>query len=74
MDSAFYQKTSFIRTLAVFSVLPFFLSSCDSVLAGIGGLMCSLAPDSDHCYQFAAVQSGDPARCEKIKGTKFKDT
>lgn len=30
-------------------------------------------PDSDHCYQFTAVQSGSPAACENIKGTKFKD-
>lgn len=31
-------------------------------------------PDSDHCFQFTAVQSGSPAACERIKGTKFKDT
>ncbi len=60
------------RTVAVFCAAPFLLASCDSVLAGIGGLMCSLAPDSDHCFQFSAVQSGDPAKCDKIKGTKFK--
>ncbi len=73
MDSLLRRKAPFVRTLLVFALAPFFLSSCDSVLSGIGGLMCSLAPDSDHCYQFAAVQSGDPSRCEKIKGTKFKD-
>lgn len=33
--------------------------------------MCGLVPDSDHCYQWQAVQSGDPADCAKIKGTKF---
>ncbi|MFA5917830.1 MAG: hypothetical protein WC850_06370 [Candidatus Gracilibacteria bacterium] len=54
--------------------LLFLLSSCDSVLSGIGNLMCNWAPDSDHCYQFTAVQSGSPSACEKIKGTKFKDT
>lgn len=53
--------------------MPFLLSSCDSVLGGIGALMCSLAPDSDHCFQWSAVQSGDPEQCDKIKGTKFKD-
>lgn len=73
MDSLLRRKAPFVRTLLVFTFASFFLSSCDSVLSGIGGLMCSLAPDSDHCYQFAAVQSGDPSRCEKIKGTKFKD-
>ena len=31
-------------------------------------------PDSDHCFQFTAVQSGDPESCDKIKWTKFKDT
>ena len=36
--------------------------------------MCTLMPDSDHCYQFTAVQSGSPSACEKIKWTKFKDT
>ncbi len=50
----------------------FLLSSCDSVLAGIGGLMCNLAPDTDHCRQWQAVQSGDAAKCGAIKGTKFK--
>lgn len=34
--------------------------------------MCSLAPDTDHCAQFVAVQSGDPEDCKKIKWTKFK--
>lgn len=52
----------------------FFLTSCDSILSGIGNLMCSWAPDTDHCYQFTAVQSESPAACERIKGTKFKDT
>lgn len=50
-----------------------FLSSC-SLLAELGNMMCSIMPDSDHCYQFGAAQSGDPAKCEKIKWTKFKDT
>lgn len=36
--------------------------------------MCSLAPDTDHCFQFTAVQSWDPAVCSKIKWTKFKWT
>ncbi|MDQ1343523.1 MAG: hypothetical protein QG650_242 [Patescibacteria group bacterium] len=53
--------------VALIALSPFFLSSCDSVLAGIGGLMCALAPDSDHCFQWSAVQSGDPEQCAKIK-------
>ncbi|MDP2090086.1 MAG: hypothetical protein Q8K30_00685 [Candidatus Gracilibacteria bacterium] len=49
-----------------------FLSSC-SFLENIGGMMCELAPDSDHCFQFIAIQSSSPAACENIKGTSFKD-
>lgn len=52
--------------------LTFFLSSCDSILAWIWNLMCTRAPDTDHCYQFTAVQSWSPASCERIKWTKFK--
>lgn len=52
----------------------FMLTGCDSVLSGIGALMCSLAPDSDHCFQRSAVQWGNPATCEKIKWTKFKNS
>ncbi len=57
-------------------LFPIFLivfSSC-SLITEIGGMMCTLMPDSDHCYQFTAVQSNSPSACEKIKGSKFKDT
>lgn len=37
-------------------------------------MMCDIMPDSDHCHQFTAVQSGSPEACEEIKWTKFKDT
>lgn len=60
----------------IFFLLPFFLfgfSSC-SLLAELGNMMCELAPDTDHCRQFTAVQSGDADACSKIKWTKFKDT
>lgn len=36
--------------------------------------MCSLAPDSNHCYQWTWVQGNNPDKCAKIKWTKFKDT
>ncbi len=49
----------------------FGLSSC-SLITELGNMMCTLAPDTDHCYQFTAVQSGSPAACERIKGKKFK--
>lgn len=51
----------------------FFLSGCDSILWFIWQKMCDLAPDSDHCFQWSAVQSGSPDACERIKWTKFKD-
>jgi hypothetical protein len=65
------RKTA-VAPFAALAACAFLLSSCDSVLAGIGGLMCGLAPDTDHCRQWQAVQSGDAAKCGAIKGTKFK--
>jgi hypothetical protein len=59
--------------IAIIAMLPFVLSSCDSVLSWIGGYMCQLAPDSDHCFQWTAAQSGDTSDCDKIKGLRFKD-
>jgi len=63
---------SYIK-LTLIGVFLMSLSSC-SLLAFLGEMMCGYAPDSDHCYQFWAVQSGNPDDCERIKGTKFKDT
>ena len=65
-----------INKILIWFFLIFFLSSCDSdsILAWIGNLMCKRAPDSDHCYQFSAVQWWTPSGCAKIKWTKFKWT
>lgn len=62
-----------INTLLVLS-LPLLLSSCnwDGIFSFAWNFMCSLAPDSDHCSQFLAVQSGNSDKCAKIKWTKFK--
>ncbi|MDD2871212.1 MAG: hypothetical protein PHS49_04430 [Candidatus Gracilibacteria bacterium] len=60
-----------ISIISISSVL--LLSSC-SFLEAIGGMMCELAPESDHCFQFIAVQSSSPSACENIKGSNFKDT
>ena len=49
------------------------LSSC-SFIESLWSMMCELAPDSDHCSQFIAIQSSSPDACENIKWTKFKDT
>lgn len=65
---------SIFNKIFILIFLSLFLTSCDSILSGIWNLMCSWAPDTDHCYQFTAVQSASPSACEKIKWTKFKDT
>ena len=49
---------------------PLFFSGC---VGDIMGVVCDFIPDSDHCYQGAAVQEGDDSGCEKISGEKFKD-
>lgn len=65
-------KNIFLK-ISIFLFFSFFLSGC-SFLTWIWNMMCSLAPDSDHCYQWTAVQSGSPSACERIKWNKFKDT
>lgn len=50
--------------------VSFFTTGCLSQLEDIA---CLLLPDSDHCYQSSAMQSGNPDDCERIKGEKFKD-
>jgi len=42
-----------------------FLPGCDFV-AGLAAFTCQFSPDSPHCYQDAAVQSGNPADCDKV--------
>lgn len=65
-----------MKKIAIFIFIlssSFFLTSCDWVISAIGNLMCKYAPDTDHCFQFTAVQWGNPNACNKIKWTKFKD-
>jgi len=54
----------------LFLALPsaLLLSGC---LGDIMEVFCDAGPDSDHCYQTAAIQESDPDECEKIKGEKF---
>lgn len=42
-----------------------FLSGCD-ILNELLGSSCDFNPDSVHCFQEAAVGSGDPDQCEKV--------
>ncbi len=54
---------------------PLIVLPCTLVLSGcLGDIMeifCEAGPDSDHCYQAAAVQEEDPDGCEKVKGAGF---
>lgn len=56
---------------------PFLLAllPCSMLLSGcLGELLettCPLLDDADHCYQSAAVQSGDDDGCDKILGQGF---
>lgn len=57
----------------IISISSFFLLSSCSLLDNIWWIVCELMPESDHCFQFIAVQSSEPSACEKIKWTSFKD-
>jgi tetratricopeptide (TPR) repeat protein len=48
---------------------PLLLTGCIGELMGV---VCDFLPDADHCYQGAAIQSGQVEECEKIKGEGFK--
>lgn len=54
-------------SLLLLLVLNF--SGCS--LIGSASVACEISPDSDHCYQFSAVQSGEEDKCEKIEGEGF---
>ncbi len=49
---------------------PFVLTGC---VGDLQAMLCDFLPDSDHCFQGAAVQEGDADGCEKVSGEKFKD-
>lgn len=61
-----------IGKIIIFSFLLLWLSGC-SIISWIWKLVCEWAPDTDHCYQFTAIQSWNPDECEKIKWRKFQD-
>lgn len=44
------------------------LSGC---LGSILSIMCDATPDSDHCFQAAAVQEADPEDCSNVSGKGF---
>ncbi len=53
--------------LAILLTLP--LCGC---LGPLMEIFCAATPDSDHCYQAAAIQESDPETCEKVSGKDFK--
>ena len=61
---------SAIKLAMLVLVTPLFMTGC---LAQTENIICQILPDSDHCYQASAEQSGDSSDCDKIKGEKFKD-
>jgi len=42
-------------------------------LGDVMEVFCETGPDSDHCYQAAAVQEAEPETCEKIAGKGFNE-
>lgn len=47
---------------------------CTNLTEGATDMACKFSEDSVHCKQEAAVQSGDPAKCDKIgQKAEFKD-
>lgn len=62
-------KTSPLTKILFVPLIALPLSGC---LGELMGVLCDFFPDSDHCFQSAAVQKADPYGCEKIKGEGFK--
>jgi hypothetical protein len=64
-----FKNLKSLAKIIIILVLPISLSGC---LGGMAGLTCYLLPDSDHCFQAAAMQENDPEGCKKIKGKDFE--
>jgi len=59
------------KPLAVWILIglcPWLLTGCVGDLMAV---VCDFLPESDHCWQGAAVQEGKQEECEKIKGESF---
>ncbi len=59
-----------MKKLALLVAAPAFilLSGC---LGDVMEVFCETSPDSDHCFQAAAVQEGNGDNCEHVKGEGF---
>ncbi|HBU07593.1 MAG TPA: hypothetical protein DEB09_05975 [Candidatus Magasanikbacteria bacterium] len=62
-------KKIFLYTFII--IAPLFLTGC---VGDLQSLICDFLPDSDHCFQSAAIQEGQIEECEKVSGANFKDT
>ncbi|MFZ2189349.1 MAG: hypothetical protein WA057_04945 [Candidatus Magasanikiibacteriota bacterium] len=62
-------KKIFLYTFII--IAPLFLTGC---VGDLQSLLCDFLPDSDHCFQSAAIQEGQVEECEKVSGENFKDT
>lgn len=60
-----------MKKFALIFIVPacLLLSGC---LGDVMEVFCETGPDSDHCYQAAAVQEAEPETCEKVSGKDFK--
>lgn len=56
------------RRLLLIVPASLLLTGC---LGDIMEVFCEVGPDSDHCFQSAAIQEGDSEGCEKIAGEGF---
>lgn len=59
-----------LRARLLLALLPtsLLLSGC---LGDVMEIFCEAGPDSDHCYQAAAVQESEPDDCANVKGEGF---
>lgn len=60
-----------VMAAATLLIAPLVLSGC---VGDIEGVLCDMFPDSDHCFQNAAISEGQDENCEKIKGEGFKSS
>ncbi len=57
-----------LRTGSLLAIVPLALTGC---LGDVMEVFCETSPDSDHCFQAAAVQEAEPETCAKVEGEGF---
>jgi len=56
------------KSILLLPATALLLSGC---LGDVMEIFCEAGPDSDHCFQAAAVQESEPETCDKIAGEGF---